>query len=212
MQLTDLLRRCGLFLSLILVAVTADAQMFGARTLGQPFEGRRTGTTAADVTMESSGVVEGDERFLRENRSRNDYVGNNRQSLEGFVGSEQAIGAGRVPASTETMQPPADRSSRINRPFPPLRPNQMYYPRLTLDASDWKGGVMETELINERDARLEGRLSKTARSNIEVYRAGDRTILRGTVSSEQVAEKLRIIASFEPHVDEIEDQLFVVDR
>ena len=211
MRPSNFVQRCSFFLLLVTMAITADGQMFGSRTLGKPFQSTRPGLTAA-ATMESTGVVEGNERFLRDNRARKDYVGNNRQSLEGFVGSEQAIGTGRVPAATETMQPPRDQSSRINRPLPPLRRGQMYYPRLTFDVSERKGRGVETALIHERDAKLERLLSKTARSNIEVWHTADRTILRGTVPSEQVAEKLRILTSFEPHIFRIEDQLLVVGR
>ena len=36
-------------------------------------------------------------RFVRGNRSRQDFVGSNRTDLSGFVGAGQALGVGRVP-------------------------------------------------------------------------------------------------------------------
>lgn len=191
-------------------AETAHAQLFGERTLGQPLR-RRAGSPATSA-MDSAGTVRGDERFLRGNRSRNDFVGSNRGSLEGFVGAGQAIGVGRVRSAVESLREPPDRSSQINRPLPKLPADAMYYPRLSIPATELASDAFVSAVTVQRDAKLEARLSKEAGAEVQVLHKEDRTVLRGIVASEAMAEKLRIVASFEPHIDTVEDQLVVAPQ
>ncbi|TWT80828.1 hypothetical protein CA13_22740 [Planctomycetes bacterium CA13] len=192
-----------------LLVSDAEAQLFGERSVGQPLSRRTRPQAATPEAMETAGTLEGDERFLRENRSRNDYVGSNRGSLQGFVGSEQAIGTGRVRTSVESLREPPNRAGQINRPFPQIRPGEMYYPRLDIDVSDMADASYISAVALKRDAKLQSLLSQTAESDIVVFHQGDRTVLRGIVASEAMAEKLRILASFEPHINNIESQLVV---
>ncbi|TWU38485.1 hypothetical protein [Novipirellula artificiosorum] len=204
--------RVMLFLAISLLASNAEAQLFGARTLGQPLTRRPNSRNVAPAEIESAGVVEGDERFLRDNRSRNDFVGSNRGALQGFVGSEQAIGVGRVRTSVESLRDPPDLSTQINRPLPRLRRGTMYYPRLSIDGFDLSSKSFAATVVSKRDIKLQSLLTQTAGSNIQIEHQGDRTILRGSVASEQMAEKLRILASFEPHIHQIESQLTIANR
>lgn len=195
-------------------AESASAQLFGARTLGRPFESRRGAAPAPDA---EAGALEGNERFLRENRPRNAFVGADRRSQQGFVGSAQAIGSGRVEAATESLQSPPDPSSRINRPLPPQPANQMYYPRLVLDfdligeMSGESGGDAAAPggRMVARDSRLTRRLSRIAGREVAVQTHGGQTVLVGQVKSSAMARKLAIIASFEPHVDHVVSRLVV---
>jgi len=208
--------------SIVLVAIafiastsaveTVHAQLFGARALGDPLARRARTTGEAPAAMDSAGVVQGDERFLRGNRSRNEFVGSDRGSQEGFIGSGQAIGVGRVRTSVESLVEPPDRSAQINRPLPPLPAGGMYYPRLSIASSEMASASYISSVTNKRDAKLQARLSQAAGSNIQVTRQGERTVLRGRVASESMLEKLRILASFEPHVDMIESQLRVAPQ
>ena len=195
---------------------TAQAQMFGARSLGQPLT-RRTPTGAAapaaiGAATGAAGVVQGDERFLRGNRDRSEFVGPNRGSQQGFVGSGQAIGVGRVRTSVETLQEPPDRSSQINRPIPPPPAGAMYYPRLSISAAEMATTSYTSKITIKRDAKLELRLSAAAGSRIQVFHREDRTVLSGVVASESMIEKLRILASFEPHIETIESQLVIASQ
>lgn len=200
------------FLASILAMEKTQAQMFGARSLGQPLTRRPPTGAAAPAAMDAAGAVQGDERFLRGNRSRNEFVGPNRGSQQGFVGSGQAIGVGRVRTSVETLQEPPDRSSQINRPIPPLPAAAMYYPRLSISASEMATTSYTSAVMIKRDAKLESRLSEAAGSSIQVSHREDRTVLSGVVASESMIEKLRILASFEPHIDTIESQLMVAPQ
>ncbi len=205
--------------SVVLVAVaflistsameTAQAQLFGARSLGKPLTRRAATAAAASSAMDAAGTVQGDERFLRGNRSRNEFVGSNRSSLQGFIGSEQAIGTGRVRTSVESLRELPDRSAAINRPVKPLVADVMYRPRLSISASELATASYIASVANKRDAKLVLRLSKAAGSNIQISHERDRTVIRGVVASESMVEKLRILASFEPHIDTIESQLLI---
>lgn len=98
----------AVLLSGSLLVETAEAQLFGARSLGQPLNRRAAAGAASTSAMESAGTVRGDERFLRGNRGRREFVGSTRDSQQGFVGSEQAIGVGRVRTSVESLREPPD--------------------------------------------------------------------------------------------------------
>lgn len=197
---------CGLVCGFSSVA---EAQLFGPRSLGGPLQSRR-GAAAAATLDDGAGTLQGNERFLRDNRSRNAFVGSNRGSLQGFVGSSQAIGVGRVPAATESLTPPPDRSATINRPMPRLPANTMYYPRLVIDFDVASGGTSSgTFASGEADQVLSSRLSRIAEQAISVRRRGDVVVLEGTVESVAMAEKLAIIASFEPQVETIENRIVV---
>jgi hypothetical protein len=198
-----------LFLCVWGIVESAQAQLFGPRQLGRPLQSRR-GDSAPQPDAEGAGALQGDERFLRENRPRNAFVGTDRSSLEGFVGSGQAIGVGRVVAATESLEPPADPSDRINQPIPPQPANQMYYPRLEIDFAVTRG-TTSAAIVGGEDQELTERLRRIAGGEVVARTTAGRTILQGTVASSAMARKLAIIASFEPHVSEIENLLTVAD-
>ncbi|WDQ15698.1 hypothetical protein [Rhodopirellula sp. P2] len=193
-------------LTCLSITETAQAQLFGARTLGQPLTRRPSVSQGAPPAMESAGAVEGSERFLRGNRSRDEFVGPSRGTQQGFIGSDQAIGVGRVRTSVESLREPPDRSAQINRPVPPLVAGAMYHPQLSISVSEMADEAYVSAVISKRDQKLAARLSLIAGTPIQVSYQGNRTILSGAVESEAIAEKLRILASFEPHIDEIECQ------
>jgi len=60
--------------------------------------------------------------------------------------------------------------------------------------------------------QISQRLTKISGQPVAVQFADGRAILRGRVASEAMAEKLAIIASFEPSVGAIENQLIVAPK
>ncbi|MCP4817353.1 MAG: hypothetical protein GY888_32960, partial [Planctomycetaceae bacterium] len=72
-------RPCFWFTLLLLVTTTsvAQAQLFGTRPLGQPLS-RRPGASAGN----DAGQIAGNERFLRENRRRSDFVGSDQRDQQ----------------------------------------------------------------------------------------------------------------------------------
>lgn len=222
----------GLLGVAVLVALStpgdASAQLFGTRPMGRPMTIRPQAGGGEFPGTESVGTLTGRERFLRGNRTREDFVGGSRQEQRGFVGREDAIGAGRVRAATETLRPEADDSARINRPLPAMPPTGMYYPRIELSESlvvgdrvDVAGGeVMGSDSAGLRGAMTSGvgrsdpdrptldqRLSRLSGGRVTVVREGDRALLRGTVASREEAERAELILSFEPGVYEIRNEL-----
>jgi hypothetical protein len=80
----------------LLLESPARAQLFGDRTVGQPLRGRQQQTRPPQLgtapggqnvggNQEAVGILSGNERFLRGNRSRNDFVGSNRANQSGFA-------------------------------------------------------------------------------------------------------------------------------
>ncbi len=208
--------------------LAADAQLFGNRTPGSsagsqirsPFgnSGQRAslGASASLGPANPSaapGVLDGNERFVRGNRSRQDFVGSGRNDLSGFVGSEQAIGVGRVPAATDSFRLEQTNSARINRPLPAQPSTGLYYPRLVLDVdpnavnSTIQSPSYETSV--GASTEIAQRVKKIAGENVQVFMAGSTAIVKGTVASQRVAELAISILSFEPGIDRVDNQLVV---
>lgn len=200
--------------SVVAIEDIAWGQMFGERNIGQPLQGRRQQGQIAPPDLEAVGTIDGNRRFLRDNRGRDSFVGSDREELRGFVGSQQAIGSGRVRAATDDLRPPPDESTRINRPLPPLRPGAMLYPRLTLadgmGVDDGPPAASPSDVLSP-DPRLQESLAKHASGTIRVLRNGDRAVLEGSVPSRQEADRLKLLLSFEPGIYRIEDRLTVGD-
>ena len=143
---------------------------------------------------------------MRENRDTAAFVGSSRQATEGFIGSVQALGSGRVPPATDSLAPAIDESLRINRPLPPLAPRGMYPPRLVLDftlAATDEFAVETT--INDRLNRI----LDSKGSSVEVSVADRQAILRGTVPSAALSRRLEILVSFEPGIDDVVNLLVI---
>ena len=207
------------------------AQMFGQRSFGGTLRPQpRPGQAAATATETATGEIEGTERFLRGNRSRRDFVGSDRREQASFVGSQQALGAGRVVAATESLQAEADPTARVNPPLPALPPKAMYYPRIKLDANSFAalGSAIRQarlEAVNNNIDSMEGviklpesdkyritpeqRVTTLSNGSVKLMRMGDKGILTGTVTSIEEAERLKIMLSFEPGIYEIENRLNV---
>jgi hypothetical protein len=230
-----------LTLSLALVVVaslctSAEAQLFGKRTVGGSFQPRvGPGASRTDTSVEDAGNIQGSERFLRENRSGRDFVGSDRREQQGFVGSQQALGTGRVRAATEGLETAEDPTARINPPLAPLRPKAMYYPKLVLDTLTFSPLKTSTENLpspstatnrvpsysvigdstrnaksnNKNDYRIttEQRLANWSDGTVKMTREGERVVLRGRVASKSQAEKIEILLSLEPGIYSIDNRL-----
>lgn len=208
-----------------------QAQMFGQRSLGGTLRPQpKPGQAAAAAAETATGEIEGTERFLRGNRSRRDFVGSDRREQAGFVGSQQALGAGRVIAATESLRAEADPTARVNPPLPALAPKAMYYPRLKLDANSFtalSSALRQAKLqeVNNNIDRMEGvitlpqadkyritpeqRVTTFSNGEVQLTRSGEKAILTGTVASAEEAERLMILLSFEPGIYQVENKTTV---
>ena len=150
----------------------------------------------------------GPKRYLRGNRSRQDFVGSNRTDLTGFVGSEQALGVGRVPSAADSLRLETTKSAKVNQPLPKQPAKGMYYPRLEIafDIASSQG-----ELLSVGDASMDilERVSQISAGSAKVKMSGTTAILRGTVNSARTSELLSQLLSFEPGIDGVKNELVV---
>lgn len=177
----------------ILVTATCNncrAQMFGERSVG------------------GQGMLSGNERFLRGNRSRRDFVGSNRSDQTGFVGAQQALATGRVPSATEGLRIDRTNPNRVNRPMAPQPTRGMYYPKLDVDLSLSNA---ESQTIRARSEEIEVRLQERLQriGGPETQFTIDRSvaILRGRVDSRATAELLEQLVRFEPGIEAVQNEL-----
>jgi hypothetical protein len=191
-------------LLLVVCVDTSFGQLFsGQRGLGNPIRARQ-GT----LVTGNEGTIQGTERFLRDNRDRREFVGSDRNEQQGFVGSEQALGTGRVRTSVESLRDFRDRSSRINRPIELPATDEPYLPRLTVDFT------VDRSLEHQQALQAERRLNHSRvvanEQRISVSVVNRQATLRGEVTSEEDVARLEILLSFEPGIDEIVNELVVV--
>ncbi len=212
----------GIALSIGTLATTpAYGQLIGNRAIGSPIgpSAQRTGGSLPGGTlgMASSSapaafggsLQSGNNRFIRGNRAKGDFVGSNRTDQSGFVGNEQALGVGRVSTTTDSLKVET-KSQRINRPLPPQPAKGMYYPRLVLESESSKNIVAENIDLPETEAKPE--IAERVRSiaNVSIAMRGRTAILRGTVDSVGQSELLERVLSFEPSIDRIQNDLRVL--
>ena len=201
---------CCVLLLLACRPAAVHAQLFGDRTVGRPInspqnQGGGVGLSGAAVAGATAGMLDGSERFVRGNRSRRDFVGSNRGSLTGFVGSTQAIGVGRVPPATQGLRIERSEAPQLNRPLPPQPNRGLYYPRLEIGFPEPNTLVAPTEVAANQ--RLLDRVYGVAGESVNLTIAGRTAILRGTVDNARAAELAEQLLSFEPAIDSVRNEL-----
>ncbi len=198
--------RSGYVVVVAVALLSSPAEAFGQRQagrgLGVPLQVQPSPSQAA-----TGSKVMGSARFLRENRSRRDFVGNSRGELTGFVGNRQALGVGKVPPAIGALTQSAQTAGNRNTTVPPLPKKAMYYSRLVLDE------VPLTPYGEERAAaafdRLRERIGDLSQGAVTLTKDGRRAILQGTVPSRADADRLAALATFEPGIDDVDNQLLV---
>lgn len=171
-----------------------------------------TGQMFAERTLGGAGTLQGNERFLRGNRSRRDFVGADRTDQQGFVGAQQALATGRVRSAVEDLQIETVNPRRINRPLTPIPTQGLYYPRLQIDslASASEINPDLSTRVSVSNSLLKERMERIGGPNVEVSLLNETTaILQGSVESQRIAELLQQILLFEPGVNDVVNQLQV---
>jgi hypothetical protein len=183
---------------------TAHGQMFGARSVGQPLA-RRPGAGTAQ-TQQDVGTLQGNERFLRQNRRATDFVGNDVRELQRFVGALQARTLGQVTPTTQGLRRRVDRSESVNQPLGPARRGTMYNPRL--DISFEAPPVPESLRPDRRALDILVRSPQmSGPSRIAVSLEGRTAILQGEVPSEADRDLAETLLTFEPGISAIQNDL-----
>lgn len=188
-------------------------QLIGNRTVGAAIGSSQPRTQAGNPNAGNGLSPSLNGRFIRGNRSRNDFVGSNRTDQQGFVGSTQAIGVGRVQSSVDGLRIPNQRS--INRPLPTQPSTGLYYPKLDLDfgtaeeSSEWGG---ETTRAATVFVEAQERVSKIAGAKINVVRVGGLAIVRGTVQNKKIEDLVIMLLGFEPGIDQVKNELHTTEE
>lgn len=201
--------RLLIIVSCWLPAFPAQAQLFGNRTVGSPMNSlSEIRTTNSELYNQINiGSFDGSERFLRGNRSRRDFVGSDRFETTGFVGSEQAIGIGRVRTTAEDLRLETSNEQRINRPLPPQPASGLYYPKLVIAFDTPSPLASRSE--SAPSAEIQRRVERVAGPGVQVMLSGKTALIRGNVESEHAAELLLQILNFEPGIDSIQHRLTI---
>ena len=228
-----IIRCCAFYFSLLMAILAvlvqheiASGQLVGNRQVGAPVQSLTQQRAGGNPATSNSGIGNpgigqasnaigtlgsrmqiDNTRFVRGNRSRQDFVGSNRTDLDGFVGSSQALGVGRVPSSVDNFRIETTKT-KINRPLPPQPAKGMYYPRLEIDFAT---NASQGELLHEEPASIDtsDRVAQFSAGNAIVTISGTTAILRGTVNSVRTSELLSQILSFEPGIDRVKNELVV---
>lgn len=186
----------------------AGAQLFGTRTLGTSLARRTRGAGAVATTGSNVvGSVRLNERYIRGNRGRVDFVGGDSQEQRGFVGSEQAQAGGAIRSAVSDLRiesaPDANRGQA--RTTPPR--TGMYGPRLRVDFafSPQSPAALSTVLAGQLRECPAIRRS----GPIEVSVEGETATLRGEVASERDRTLARLIVLFEPGISQVRNELTV---
>lgn len=189
-------------------AADCSAQLFGgSRQLGQPIEARQQ--SRAESATADAGRIQGNERFLRSNRRRGDFVGSDRFERRGFVGSQQGSANGPVLPSVVGVRPGRDRSAQINRPLTVPPRSKPYHPRLTIgfDSPIATGILPGSQLLLE----LENPDFFSSSNQFEVSVEGRTAILRGVVADERERDLVELLVSFEPGISAVRNLLTTPD-
>lgn len=188
-------------------ADTAHGQMFGARSVGQPLA--RRPLPGASLEQEDVGTLQGNERFLRQNRRASDFVGTDIRDIQRFVGALQARALRQqLLSSTQGLTRRVDRSESVNQPLPPVPRGTPYYPRLELSFA--AAPVPDTRVPARQALETLARSPQLSGPNrIAVWMEGRTAILQGEVLSEADRDLAEILLTFEPGISAIENQLQV---
>jgi hypothetical protein len=221
--------RLVILASLAIAMVDCDssmAQMFGNRppapvpNTGLPNNPAAGAGATISGTQNSLGIrrpSQGIDRFLRQNRARQDFVGQSRADINSFIGAQQALAVGQVRSATEDLRLDTSTAKRVNRPLPPQPIKGIYYPKLELDLStdinrDGDGNetsFQSTEPSREVDTKLVNRLRKIGGPNVQVDLSGTTATLSGQVGAKRAAELVEQLLSFEPGIDQIVNRLSI---
>ncbi len=174
---------------LVLSSGWVNAQIFGSRDLGKSFSSRRS--------------LPPSNRFVRQNRSGAQFVGNDRQDQPGFVGNTQARQQGNVRAATESLRD--RRPPRINQPASFPAANVRYAPRLVADFSFKERSVVRSQTVTQQSLQ---RFNAGSQSDvISVSVAGRVATLRGEVVSAHHRSLAELMALFDPGIDRVQNEL-----
>lgn len=175
----------------------AFAQTSTARQ--RPGTSRTTGSSLGEV-----GTVTGSERYVRGNRSANDFVGTSSRDLAGFVGMQQSAASSRVLPPVTPSRPITTRDANETARIPR---SPIYDPHLTL-SFPYKNPADQAR-ATALSRRLQVCLANRVSGQIEVSLEGRTATLQGMVASESDRALVQRMLLFEPGVSQVRNELVV---
>lgn len=156
-------------------------------------------------TAETVGTVEGTERFVRGNRSAEDFVGADRLDQTTFVGAQSADISGDVRTAVEDLS--VTRERNLNERMQVARGKEMYNPRLRIN---FAFAAPSNEEVSARFVtQLQATETLRPLGPIEVSVKDGTATLRGVVASARDREIAALLARFEPGISSVKNELRV---
>ncbi len=175
---------------------TATAQMFGPRSLGRTIRPQPAPGLTGNVGMLRN------QRFIRGNRQRTDFVGSDRAETRAFVGMQQSGVASSVRSAVTGGLGDNDTSRQVNQPIRRASAQRPYDPRLEI------GFDYLAQPPTDVAAEVTRQLSSLT-AGVSVSMEGRTAILRGVVASAEERQMAEYLASFEPGVSNVRNELAV---
>lgn len=186
----------------ILLANSANAQLFGSRSIKRSFN--RQGSTGV-------GQVQGNERFVRGRRGRQNFIGADQNDLSGFVGNELGRTSGRIASPTGGMKKMVDKSNQINRLYPAIKESEIYPPVIVLPKALMQNAKSSLR-VQEWTGSLTKELRRKVNDSLSVSVAGRSATLRGEVASANDRSLAELLIRFEPGIDEVQNEIAVANQ
>lgn len=199
----------------VLSSASAHAQLFGPRSIGKNSRGRNL--TAPDAV----GTVTEDRRFVRGSRAAGDFVGADKGETSAFVGNTQAVNDGTVTSAVTGLR--EQTTVRVNRPLT-VRRTGIYAPRITV-GFEVPPRIYSPSFSSEPAVARPGEVTPTASPVVSsaLQQMGDRlgfqvnpsptervATLTGTVPTAHDRRIAELLASFEPGLGSVKNDLRVV--
>lgn len=181
------------------LASDCNGQLFGNRQTGQPLGPQ------ASAGDQAAGNIQGNERFLRSNRSQGDFVGLDLSDVARFVGQINAQNPGRAIRGFSPLTPRPNLSPEINRPLQNHRSNSLHEPVLQLGFE--LAPEKTVQLAVQAQSRAEKAIAARFENQIVVSVEGRIATLRGEVGDEEDSRLAEAIVRMEPGVSEVRNEV-----
>lgn len=199
------MRYVGLLWFLVAMVVfvgDAKAQLFGGtRRLGTPITRPAGSGNNAEV-----GAIRGNERFVRGNRRRTDFIGTDSQDEQTFVGTGTVV-SGEVRSATEGFEIKTSEEANERLRSATQQRNVMYDPRLTVG---FEFNPLSPEAMEER---LQRRLASSPHferlDRVSLSVEAETVTLAGEVATDHERTLIGLLLLLEPGISEVRNQLTV---
>jgi hypothetical protein len=178
------------------------AQLFGERNLGATINPRST-----QSARQMPGLNVRGRRFSRGARRGSSFVGTDRGDARQFVGRDSDAATPLIRSAVSALT--TNQSTGVNQPLQQTAAGTMYLPRLVL-ANELRTSA-ESEAVAEKtlSTELANRLTSLIGSPIGASVVNRTATIHGVVVSATDRRRAEILASFEPGVSAVQNDLQV---